>query len=192
MADRLAIGNRKSPTLCAESAWRLLFLALVIAVVPSITAFGQGVVDDDLAPPPLKLLSQDEKAKLNGETEVKRRTKLALELMDTRLKQAETLHTSEGFDDMFTQLGAFNGLMDNMLEFLNKSDKDSGKVLNNFKRLEIGLRGFMPRLQMIHSDIPIRYEWYVRNLIKSLRTARARAIEPLFDDTVLPDNKPGS
>ncbi|HUR98611.1 MAG TPA: hypothetical protein VMZ26_11155 [Pyrinomonadaceae bacterium] len=169
----------------------MLFVILVVTIVSSIGAFAQGVIEDDLAPPPLKLLSQDEKAKLGGEPEVKRRTKLALELMDARLKQAETLHTSESYDDMFTQLGAFHGLMDNMLEFLNKSDKDSGKVLNNFKRLEIGLRGFMPRLQMIHSDIPIRYEQYVRNLIKSLRTARARAIEPLFDDTVLPDKKPG-
>ena len=167
-------------------------MALLIAVAPTISVLGQGVIDDDLAPPPLKLLSQDEKAKLNSETEVKRRTKLALELMETRLKQAEALHTSQNFDDMFTQLGAFHGLMDNMLEFLNRSDKDNGKVLNNFKRLEIGLRRFMPRLQMIHSDIPIRYEQYVRNLIKSLRTARARAIEPLFDDTVLPDNKPAS
>jgi len=165
---------------------------LLIAVGSSTNALGQEVIDDDLAPPPLKLLSQDEKAKLNGEAEVKRRTKLALDLMDARLKQAETLHTAQNYDDMFTQLGAFHGLMDNMLEFLNKSDKDSGKVLNNFKRLEIGLRGFMPRLQMIHSDAPIRYEWYVRNLIKSLRTARARAIEPLFDDTVLPDKKPDS
>jgi hypothetical protein len=178
--------------LCTKSIRRLLFFALLIAITPSAIAFGQDVVDDDLAPPPLKLLSQDEKAKLNGETEVKRRTKLALELMDARLRQSEALHTSQNYDDMFTQLGAFHGLMDNMLEFLNQSDKDNHKVLNNFKRFEIGLRGFMPRLQMIHSDVPIRYEQYVRNLIKSLRTARARAIEPLFDDTVLPDKKPGS
>jgi len=157
-----------------------------------MVAFGQVPNDDDLAPPPLKLLSQDERSRLGAETEVKRRTKLALELMDTRLKQAERLHTSEGYDEMFVQLGAFHGLMDNMLDFLNKSDKDSGKVLNNFKRFEIGLRGFTPRLQMIHHDVPTRYEQYVRNLIRNLRMARARAIEPLFDDTVVPDKKPGS
>jgi len=190
VADPLATPN--APTLRPKSLRRLLFFALLIAIAPAITVSGQGVIEDDLAPPPLKLLSQDEKAKLSSETEVKRRTKLALELMDARLKQAEALHTSQGYDDMFTQLGAFHGLMDNMLEFLNQSDKDNGKVLNNFKRLEIGLRGFMPRLQMIHSDVPIRYEQYVRNLIKSLRTARARAIEPLFDDTVVPDKKPGT
>ena len=82
------------------------------------------------------------------------------------------------------------GLVGEFLDLEDGSDKDSGKVLNNFKRLEIGLRGFMPRLQMIHHDVPMRYEHYVRNLMKSLRTARARAIEPLFDETVLPDGKP--
>lgn len=156
-----------------------------------MVAFGQVPADDDLAPPPLKLLSQNERSKLVAETEVKRRTKLALELMDARMRQAESLHTSESYDEMFVQLGAFHGLMDNTLDFLNKSDKDSGKVLNNFKRFEIGLRGFTPRLQMIHHDAPTRYEQYVRNLIKNLRMARAKAIEPLFDDTVVPDKKPG-
>jgi hypothetical protein len=166
----------------------LFFLLVGLAAI----SFGQGVIDDDLAPPPLKLLSPDEKNRLASETEVKRRTKLALELMDARLRQAETLDAAENYDEMFVQLGAFHGLMDNTLEFLNKSDKDSNKVITNFKRLEIGLRGFNPRLQMIHHDLPIRYEHYVRNLIRYLRTARARAIEPLFDDTVLPDKKPSS
>lgn len=155
-------------------------------------ALAQGVIEDNLAPPPLKLLSSEEKSKLGAEVEVKRRTKLALELMDARLKKAETFHTSQSYDEMFTELGGFHGLMDNMLEFLNKSDKDNSKVLNNFKRLEIGLRGFTPRLEMIHHDVPIRYEQYVRSLIKNVRTARARAIEPLFDDTVLPDKKPAT
>ncbi len=152
---------------------------------------GQRVIDDDLAPPPLKLLSQDEKTKLAGEVEVKKRTKLGLQLMDARLKLAETSYAAENYDEMFVHLGGFHGLMDNMLEFLNNSDKDSGKVLSNFKRFEIGIRAFTPRLQMIHYAVPTRYEQYVRNLLRNLRLARAKAIEPLFDDTVVPDKKPG-
>ena len=164
---------------------------IVLTLIMSAVAFGQ-VVDDDLAPPPLKIISADEKAKLTGETDVKRRTKLGLELMDIRLKQAETLHAAQNNDQMFVELGAFHGIMDNMLEFLNKSDKDSDKVLNNFKRFEIGLRGFTTRLEMIRHDLPIRYDNYVRNLVKNLRAARAKAIEPLFDDTVVPEKKPGN
>ncbi|MEO6334022.1 MAG: hypothetical protein ABIO91_03490 [Pyrinomonadaceae bacterium] len=190
MADLLAEGIPCVRSIRALAVPRLPLLGVLVILICSAAALGQGVIDDDLAPPPLKLLTQEEKSRLGSEVEVKRRTKLALELMDTRLKQAETHHTSENYDQMFIQLGGFHGLMDNMLDFLNKGDKDSGKVLNNFKRFEIGLRNFMPRLQMVRNDLPIRYELYVRNLIKSLRTARARAIEPLFDDTVLPDRTP--
>jgi hypothetical protein len=191
VADRLqkrTIGI--SPTYIG-SLLRIVAAFFLFMAGPAVV-FSQGVIEDNLAPPPLKILSAEEKSKLNGEGEIKRRTKLALELMEARLKKAESFHSSENYDEMFTQLGAFHGLMDNMLEFLNKSDKDNSKVLYNFKRLEIGLRGFTPRLQVIHQDVPTRYEQYVRSLIKNVRSARARAIEPLFDDTVLPDKKPGS
>ena len=146
--------------------------------------------DDDLAPPPLRVMSADEKTRLSAEAEVKRRTKLALELMDLRLKQAEKDDAAEAYDPMYVELGAFHGIMDNMLEFLNKGDKESGKVLNNFKRFEIGLRGFIPRLELMRHDMPIRYEHYLRTLGKNIRAARTKAVENLFDDTVVPDKKP--
>lgn len=165
-------------------------VAAVVLFVFAHLAPAQDVVEDDVAPPPLKILSPDEKTKLGAEKEVKRRTRLALELMELRLKQAETNDTAENFDQMYVELGGFHALMENMLEFLNSSDKDSGRVLNNFKRFEIGLRGFTSRLELIRRDLPIRYEPYVRSLIKQLRAARAKAIEPLFDDTVVPSKKP--
>jgi hypothetical protein len=171
-----------------------LVISVIAVLLLGITsaALGQPPEDDvDHAPPPLKILNADEKSRLRAETEVKRRTKLGLELMDARLKRAETFDTAENYDEMFFELGAFHGLMDDMLGFLNKSDRDSDKVLNNFKRFEIGLRGFITRLEMIRHDLPLRYELYVRNLARNLRAARARAIEPLFDDTVVPDKKPG-
>ena len=189
MAD-LKPGNfafTKSPA----SPAAVLFAALLVLMI-AVTASAQNVVDDNIAPPPLRLMSQEEKQKLGAESDVKRRTKLALELMDARLKQAETSSAGENFDQMFVELGGFHGLMDNMFEFLNNSDKDSGKVLNNFKRLEIGLRGFTPRLEIIRRNLPIRYEFYVRTLIKNLRATRTKAIEPLFDDAVVPAQKPDS
>lgn len=189
MADVLNIRNSRRPVRSTRPGPKLLYVLFVI-LSASLFALGQQSEVDDIAPPPLRLLSQDEKDKLEAETEVKRRTKLALELMDARLTRSEALGTAQDYDKMFLELGGFHGLMDNMLEFLNKRDKDSRKVLNNFKRFEIGLRGFTPRLEIIRRELPSRYDQYVRNLIKNLRAARAKAIEPLFDDTVLPDRKP--
>ncbi len=169
---------------------RFVLFALPILFAMSIAVSAQSVIEDNIAPPPLRLLSQSEKDGLAAESDVKRRTKLSLELMDTRLKQAEAHDAGDNFDQMFVQLGGFHGLMDNMLAFLNNSDKDSAKVLNNFKRFEIGLRYFTTRLELIRRDMPLRYEFYVRTLIKYLRAARAKAIEPLFDDLVEPEKKP--
>lgn len=166
------------------------FLVLLLTLCASLLASGQDVIADEIAPPPLRLLSADEKNRLALETEVKRRTKLTLELMDARIVRSETSAAAQGYDQMFLELGGFHGLMDNMLEFLDKKDKDSGKVLNNFKRFEIGLRGFTTRLELLRRDLPLRYESYVRSLIKNLRAARAKAIEPLFDDSVVPVKKP--
>lgn len=169
---------------------RMLALVTTLFTTAVFCVAQDPVIDDDIAPPPLKILSPMEKDRLSAETEVKRRTKLALELMEVRMKQAEAQHTAENYVQMFVELGAFHGMMDNMLEFLDKSDRDSKKVIYNFKRFEIGLRGFTPRLELMRRILPIRYERYVRNLIKNLRNARAKAIEPLFDDTVVPGKKP--
>lgn len=174
----------------ALARWHVVFFVLVAGLGMAATAVGQDVIVDEIAPPPLRLLSQDEKTRLGAETDVKRRTKLAIELMEARIKQAEAMDAAENFDQMFVELGGFHGVMDNMLDFLNKSDRDSGKVLNNFKRFEIGLRGFTPRLELIRRELPIKYEQYVRILIKNLRAARAKAIEPLFDNSVVPVKKP--
>jgi hypothetical protein len=62
-------------------------------------------------------------------------------------------------------------------------------VLANLKRFEIGLRKFTPRLELIRREVPLTHEFYVRSLLKQLREARTKATEPLFGETVLPDNE---
>ena len=89
---------------------------------------------------------------------------------------------------MFDELGGFHALVDKTLDFLDHNDTGGGKVLNNFKRMEMSLRAFLPRLELIRRDLPEKYEFYVRDLAKYVRKARARAIEPLFGDTVVRDN----
>lgn len=167
----------------------LIYIAFLVVTVAIPVAYAQKA-DDDSYPPPPRTISKEEKARLVAETDVKRRTKLALEFMEARMKQAEALHSLPDFDAMFVELGAFHALVDDTLEFLTGSSTDSDKVLNNLKRFEIGVRGFVPRLELIRRDLPFRYEFYVRRLAIFLRDAREKAIEPLFSDTVVPTKKP--
>ena len=145
---------------------------------------------EEIAPPPLKIISRTEKSRLEAVTDIKERTKLALELMEARLLNAEGYSAKEEYNEMFPELGSFHALVDNTLNFLNSKNTDNGKVLNNFKRIELSLRKYITRLELIRRDLPIKYELYVRTLVKFIREARTKAVEPLFGDTVLPEKKP--
>lgn len=165
-----------------------VFFATLLLFSPALI-WGQ---DDDpsaTAPPPLKSVSKEEREKLNNEKGINDRTKLALELMNARMLKAEASNAQGDLDGMFKELGGFHALMDDALEFLGGNQRLTGKVLDNFKRFEIGLRRFTPRLELIRRNLPVSHEFYLRNLLRQIREARSKATEPLFGDSVLPNNK---
>lgn len=179
------IENRKSKV--NPAVFRLvIFLFVACCCLP--TAQAQENNSQDTAPPPLKFVSKDEAKQLEAEADAKKRTKLALDLMEIRLKKAETFNSQEQYSEMFAELGGFHALMDKILDFLNSRDNSGGKILGNFKRVEMSLRAFLPRLEIIRRDLPVRYEFYVRDLAKNVRQARAKAMEPFFGDSVVKDH----
>lgn len=185
-SEMLIVKTSQVARIAARSIRLIFYFSLFIFHFSLLNVFAQ---DDDTAPPPITIFSKEERSRLDAESDLKSRTKLALEFMGTRLAAAERLHAGEDYDGLFRELGAFQGLMDNSLDYLLKRDTGNGKVLDNFKRLEIGLRGFGPRLETIRRDLPTRYEDYVRKLVKYVRDARSKAIDPQFADTVLPKPK---
>ncbi|CAN5220883.1 hypothetical protein BH20ACI1_BH20ACI1_15390 [soil metagenome] len=163
------------------------FLLFTLTFCLSAPSYAQQEQRQITAPPPLKTISKEEKTQLKSQTGVKKYTKLALELMDVRLANAENLNIKQQYTEMFNELGGFHALVDDTLGYLSKHDTDSGKVLNNFKRLEMSLRKFAPRLELIRRELPLKYELYVRKLIIYVRQARTKAVEPLFDNSVVSD-----
>jgi hypothetical protein len=139
----------------------------------------------DTAPPPLKIIAKDDRLKLDAENDLKDRTKIAIQIMNTRLSIAEKRSAEKNFDMMFRELGFFHALVDDSLVFLEKQNSQDKKVLETLKRLEIGLRAFLTRLETVRRDLPLRYEDYVLQLMKFVRDARTRAIDPMFSDDVV-------
>lgn len=164
------------------------FLFLLASNCPHSSVYAQENEQRDAAPPPLKIVSKDERKQLEAETDVKKRTKLSLQLIEARLVNAENFNSQKQFAEMFAELGSFHALVDNILDFLNRNDNGKGKVLDNFKRVEINLRLFLPRIELIRRDLPDKYEPYIRDLVKQTRKAREKAVEPLFSNTIVPDN----
>jgi hypothetical protein len=160
----------------------LLLLSLFAIFSTSSFAQEQDVIPPDAEPPPIKSLSKDEKIRLAASKDVKERTKLTLELMDARVKVAEQYLPQDQLESVFRELGGFHALVLDALEYLAASDTNKKKQLDNFKRFEIGLRTFTHRLELIRREMPPQREYYVRLLLREMRDARAKAVEPLFGE----------
>jgi hypothetical protein len=178
-----SVSTRKFASIGTKAAAAVALVACFISAAQAQTERETRTVP---APPPLKLMSEGERKRLNDQKDVKKRTELALQLMRDRLTNAEKLNKLDEFDKMFTELGAFHAIVDDTLEFLETSDSNRRKVLNNFKRYEIGIRRLAPRLELLRRESPLEYEHYIVHLLRNVRDARSRAIEPFYSDTVVP------
>lgn len=165
----------------------LLPFAFSVLFCINVSAQVEEEIPANLAPPPVKFISKEEKSALAGSGDIKDRTKLAIDLMEVRLKNAETLNTSESYTDVLNELGSFTALMNDTLKFLNKNDDGRGKVMTTFKRFEMALRTFTPRLELIRRELPEKFEYHVRTMLRNVRDARAKAVEPFFSSTVVDD-----
>ncbi len=169
----------------------LVFTTVLLLFVSAPSAAAQDEIPPDAAPPPIKQLSKTEKERLAVEHEFKGRTKLSLERMDDRVVTAEKYILQEQYEMVFRELGGFHALVDDALEFLSTSETDKKKVLDNFKRFEIGLRSFTRRLELIRREMPLQREYYIRILLREMREARAKAVEPLFGNIgIKPSGEP--
>lgn len=165
-----------------------LFMFLLFPACLFVSINAQENIIKDVVPPPLSVVSKIEKFQLDAEMNLKKRTELSLDLMENRLKKAELFSSEQKYKESLDELGGFQAIMRNTLGFLQKNDNGQGKVLNNFKRLEINLRKFVPRLELVRRMMPEKFGFHVVQLMKSVRRARATAVEPLFDDNVVYDN----
>lgn len=167
----------------------LAFLLCSFIFLFSQSVFAQEDYDkppEDLVPPPLNVVTDDLLEQLDKQTKMKKRAKLSLKLMDSRLTKSEDLLDQNNYQESLTELGIFQGLLIDSLKYL-KLNKDSKGVLKHYKKLEMNLRDFLPRLELLRRNLPYKYGYHVKHLIFYVRDARTRALKPLFDDTVLPE-----
>lgn len=172
--------------LCRDAA--VLAACLILLSLPSPA---QTSNEDDLNdfPPPLKTLSKDERVAIDKEKDTRKRLRLSFDLMEKRVAQAERFASGSAYRAMFFELGVFQGLVEDALRHLKKTNRGTGRDLDNFKRLEIAIRGYAPRIELLRRESPPRYEGYFRSLLNDLRDARTDAVEPLFSDSVIPGSR---
>lgn len=178
-----------SVTTCSIVFLLLAFVSL--SFVTNASAQGMTVASqtafNEVAPPPLAILSKDEKTALEADPQAKSRTSLTLTLMEARLKAAEQHYSGEDYVSMYKELGGFQALLENQLGFLLRSSGTSNKAVTSLKKFEISLHAFAPRIEILRREVPTAYEPYLKSLLKNLSEARERALEPLFGSAGQPD-----
>lgn len=177
--------------------WKIrvfIFRASVILLTAYCSLLSaQAQIDEppaDAAAPPMNVIPREERKSLDDVKDLKKRTQLSLELLENHLLKAEQLGTQNDFRGSLNELGNYHAILENALKFLNSRDDGGNKVDNNFKRLEIGLRRTIPRLEVLRREMPYSYGYYVRELQKFVRDIRAQALEPLFSNDVVKQKNP--
>lgn len=161
--------------------WRVLVFGAIALLAAFVPASAQDDDFPEVRPTPKIELSKDERIALDDAADPKKYLKVALELMETRLASAEKSGVSGEYDAMHADLGGFHALMDTSLDHLIATETRRGKVVEAFKRFEIALRGFAPRIEKLRRDAPDKYGAYITKLLKRLRENRTRAIDTFYD-----------
>jgi hypothetical protein len=139
---------------------------------------------DDLAPPPLKTISKEERKLLNAERDLKKHLLLSLGLLERHTSQAEVYTSDNSFEDALAELGNFEAVLNEAIETLSSGDPESGKVQTGAKMIEAALRKFSARLELMRRKMPFAYSYHVQKLIKVVRDARGKAIEPFWGEVI--------
>lgn len=139
------------------------------------------------APPPMKFVSHPERAQLISARDYKARTRASIELAESRLRRAEELTTGLQYDAAASELGCYQGLIEDAMSYLNSLPVDKSKMRDLFKRLELTLRAHGARLESIRRSTPVEYSVNIKTITDYTRTARTEALNCFYGDTVMRD-----
>ena len=161
---------------------KLAWLCLALCV-PTLLAQESGV-QQLTAPPPLKIVSREERARIDGADDPKARIRTTIEIAELRLAKAEVLTSDHNFEGATAELGKYEALIDDALNFLSPMLREKNKTRDLYKRLELALRAHGPRLTAIRRSTPQEYAVWIKELEEFARKGRTEALNSFYGHTV--------
>jgi hypothetical protein len=142
-----------------------------------------------MAPPPLKLIPQEERAQLDRTKDQKDRLRLTLDLAVAHLTRAEQLTMQTEYEKAQEEVGMYHALIENSLSVLGALKRDSGKTRDLYKRLEMALRAHGPRLTSMRRVTPLEFAVWIKKVEDFAREGRTEALNSFYGHTVVRDPK---
>ena len=150
------------------------------------------------APPPLKLISKEERQQLDQAKDLKERLKLSIEFSGAHLTRAQQLTMQTEYEAASNEVGSYHALIEDALEHLSKLKQDSNKTRDLYKRLEMQLREDGPRLTAMRRVTPLEFAVWIKKVEDFARDGRTEALNSFYGHTVVhekdappkPEDKP--
>lgn len=141
------------------------------------------------APPPLKVISTEERRLLAATNDNKSRVKKNIEFADVHLTKAETHTTSEQYLEASAELGRYWALIEDVLDYIGTLKRDSNKTRDLYKRVELSLRSNGPRLANLRRNTPLEYAIWIKEIEEFARASRTEALNSFYGQTVIREPK---
>jgi len=165
-----------------------LLLLLACACVPAVNAQdpqAQPQPTPLTAPPPFKMIVKEERAAIEQTNDNSRRLKLTIEYASAHLTRAEQHTSREAYEAASSEIGMYQALIENALEFLRGLKRDSNKTRDLCKRLELSLRADGPRLTAMRRITPLEFAVWIKHVEEFARDARTEALNTFYGHTVV-------
>ena len=173
----------KSPTAATYSdgfAGRTGFVGRLFPAVYASGSAGAAIT----APPPLRIISREERAKLDSESDPKSRLRETLAFADAHLAKAQEHTAQHDYDGAAKELGNYGALLDDALAFLRPMSRERNKTRDLYKRLELALRAHGPRLTALRRTTPLEYAVWIKEVEDFARKGRTEALNSFYGHTV--------
>ena len=189
--NKAAAGRRpsKSPLKSSRAAGALFALACLLLACGAARAQDTGPKEDG-APPPMRYVPETLRAQLSGERDLKKRTRLSLELADAQITRADEHTAAERFEAATRELGIYEAIIRDAVTFVQKSGPVDNKRRDQYKRIELALRAHVPRIEAIRRSLPAANAVYAKATLDYIRGLRTEALNAFYDDTVLREMPP--
>lgn len=136
-------------------------------------------------PPPMRYLPVEVRGRLEAERDPKARARLGMVIAEECLDRAAQLAEQDQFVAATGQIGVYQAVVDDTIDYLHKPGRAGNKLRDIYKRVEITLRTHVTRLETIRRGLPSQHAIHLKDAIDFVRDNRDRALGAFYDDAVI-------
>jgi hypothetical protein len=137
------------------------------------------------APPPFKTIAVEERNLIEQTKDSGKRVRMTIDFAAVHLTKAEQHTTQENYDAAAAEVGMYHALIENALEFLSSLKRESNKMRDQYKKLELALRAHGPRLTNMRRTTPLEFAVWIKKVEDFARDGRTEALNSFYGHTVV-------